>query len=101
MTTSTSVSNSGSRLFKTPLACARCGSKSVVLSDVVHHLVCAYVGPDYDFDLHLESGRCPKCHRNLLPWRNDWEVVSSSLRCAECGHEAVVDHRAGRIVCEG
>lgn len=41
---------------------------------VLHHLICAYVGPLSDFVTgdHLV---CPKCRRPLLKGAQDWEVL--------------------------
>jgi hypothetical protein len=42
---------------------------------VIHHLLCAYVGPRSDFQT-LAGLLCPKCQRVLHHDRQDWEVLS-------------------------
>lgn len=46
---------------------------------MVHHLLCAYIGPLSDF--REASGRdvCPKCHRVLEPGAVDWEVLTVTV----------------------
>ncbi|NBJ13111.1 hypothetical protein GR304_19745 [Microvirga sp. SYSU G3D207] len=59
-------------------------------SPVIHHMICAYVGPDYDFDTTDEGCRCPKCRRVLRDENSDWEVVGSSAFCTSCRTEFVI-----------
>ena len=70
--------------------CRACGSTQVVVVPVIHHMACAYVGPEYDFDREGEGYRCPKCHRELADEAQDWEVVGSSARCSRCSAEFLV-----------
>lgn len=43
--------------------------------DMVHHLLCAYVGPPPDFRDVGVGNVCPKCARQLKPGASDWEVL--------------------------
>lgn len=47
--------------------------------DMVHHMLCAYVGPPSDFRDARGGQVCPKCHRNLEPDAPDWEILAIGL----------------------
>jgi len=53
-------------------------------------MICAYIGPDYDFIGSGDDRHCPKCRRRLLGPGRDWEIVAASLLCRTCGREVVV-----------
>jgi Thaumarchaeal output domain 1 len=77
--------------------CPSCQAGDVAISSVVHHLVCAYVGPDYDFETD-EGYRCPKCLRAVHNHDPDAEIVGDSARCGLCGMEFIVPHKHARDV---
>jgi DNA-directed RNA polymerase subunit RPC12/RpoP len=55
----------------------------------IHHLICAYVGRDYDFEDGAEY-RCPKCLRALHDHDAHAEITGAGARCRLCGTEFVV-----------
>jgi hypothetical protein len=57
---------------------------------VLHHMVCAYVGPEYDFALDAEGRRCPKCGRAISAGDEACEIVGTSARCNGCHREMLV-----------
>jgi len=69
-------------------ACPVCGAAGLVFSPVVHHMLCAYVGPQYDFAATAAGLACPKCRREL--GASDAEIVGTSARCVDCRAEFVV-----------
>jgi DNA-directed RNA polymerase subunit RPC12/RpoP len=77
----------------THVSCPVCRTKDVAIHAIVHHLICAYVGPDYDFE-HGESYRCPKCLRALRDHDASAEITGTGARCRLCGTEFVVPHGA-------
>lgn len=78
------------------MICPGCGAPAAA-HDVLHHFLCAYVGPDYDF---FETGKdhfsCPKCLRPLLREGDDWEKIGRSLSCSDCGSEIPLQDEQGR-----
>ena len=75
-------------------SCGKCGSQSVSLHPVLHHFLCAYVGPAYDFADTDAGVTCPKCHRILTAGGTDWEILGDSSLCASCGDESCNDQPA-------
>jgi transcription elongation factor Elf1 len=71
--------------------CPACGSSEVEATPIVHHLICAYVGPSYDFEAR-DGHRCPKCLRALRDHDHAAEIVGESARCRLCETEFVVPH---------
>lgn len=71
--------------------CPACHADDVAISSVVHHLICAYVGPDYDFGSD-EGYRCPKCLRAVHDHDRYAEIVGENARCRLCGTEFIVPH---------
>jgi DNA-directed RNA polymerase subunit RPC12/RpoP len=69
-------------------ACPVCGAAGLVFSPVVHHMLCAYVGPQYDFAATAAGLVCPKCRRELIA--SEAEIVGTSARCVDCRAEFVV-----------
>ena len=57
---------------------------------VVHHMLCAYVGPQYDFEPMGAGYICPKCRRDIVSGDHSCEIVGTSARCARCRKEMVV-----------
>ena len=74
--------------------CPRCGAPAGAPTPILHHLVCAYVGPAYDFPQLDEVCVCPKCRRVLTSHGRDWEIIDDCVRCDHCGAETHVT-RAG------
>ena len=71
-------------------ACPACGKGGLVFSPVLHHMICAYIGPQYDFIADAEGYKCPKCRRGILSGDPACEIVGTSARCVACGREMVV-----------
>jgi hypothetical protein len=67
--------------------CERCHVEGLRRHSVIHHYLCAYVGPDYDFALHNNAAICPKCKRSLNNNPKDWEDIGASFYCSSCGAE--------------
>ena len=70
--------------------CPACGAAGLELYPLVHHMICAYVGPQYDFAPTPDGCVCPKCRRAIVPGDRAAEVVGTSARCVRCRTEAVV-----------
>jgi hypothetical protein len=43
--------------------CPACGADGLELFPVFHHMICAYIGPEYDFAPAVAGYTCPKCRR--------------------------------------
>lgn len=71
-------------------ACPACGAEGLEMFPVLHHMICAYVGPLYDFAPSADGYLCPKCQRNVMSADPACEIVGTSARCAQCGKEMVV-----------
>jgi len=88
------------RLFDCFHACPRCGStrlnvreecpscRSPDIADVrlIHHLRCAYLGPESDFETSDRRLVCPKCSRELRHYGSDHEAAGTALKCGGCGY---------------
>ena len=70
--------------------CPACGSAALELFPVFHHMICAYVGPQYDFAPAVAGYTCPKCRRDIVSGDQACEIVGTSARCAQCSVEMVV-----------
>jgi hypothetical protein len=70
--------------------CLACGSAALELFPVLHHMPCAYVGPEYDFPAVPGGYLCPKCRRGIVANDPACEIVAQSARCASCGREMPV-----------
>ena len=57
---------------------------------VLHHMICAYVGPEYDFASDGDSRRCPKCAHSVSACDEACEIVGASARCTACHREMLV-----------
>lgn len=69
--------------------CPACGG-ALKLFPVFHHMMCAYVGPEYDFVPSAGGYGCPKCRRLILSGDYACEIVGTSARCSRCHKEMVV-----------
>jgi hypothetical protein len=70
--------------------CPACGSAALDRFPVLHHMMCAYVGPQYDFTPALAGYVCPKCQRDIVSNDRGCEIVGVSARCGACRKEMVV-----------
>ncbi len=65
--------------------CPKCESTDLVTENLIHHFVCAYVGPEHDF----HSGDymvCPKCNRLLRHIGVDYDKPSLIYSCRNCSN---------------
>src|SRR3974390_2177756 len=70
--------------------CPACGARALEMSPVLHHMTCAYVGPQYDFTPTATGYACPKCGRDIVSDDPACEIVGTSARCSRCRKEMVV-----------
>jgi DNA-directed RNA polymerase subunit RPC12/RpoP len=70
--------------------CPTCGSTALELFPVFHHMICAYIGPQYDFAPAVAGYTCPKCRREIASDDRACEIVGTSARCMQCRKEMVV-----------
>jgi hypothetical protein len=70
--------------------CPACGAAALEIVPVLHHMICAYVGPEYDFAPTTNGYVCPKCRRSIVSNDDACEIVGSSARCTRCSKEIVV-----------
>jgi hypothetical protein len=70
--------------------CPACGAPGLETFPVLHHLLCAYVGPEYDFTPIAAGYACPKCQRDIVSGDDTCEIVGESAHCTQCGRELVV-----------
>ena len=47
--------------------------------DMIHHMLCAYVGPVSDFEKSSSDDVCPKCRRILKSGAGDWEIMTVTV----------------------
>jgi len=71
------------------LSCPACGGR-LDFFPVFHHMMCAYIGPQYDFLPAPEGFTCPKCRRPIASRDEACEIVATSARCSICSKEMVV-----------
>jgi hypothetical protein len=70
--------------------CPACGAEALEFFPVFHHMICAYVGPQYDFAPTSAGCTCPKCRRDVESGDRACEIVGTSARCLRCRKEMVV-----------
>ena len=70
--------------------CPACGAGRLEMFPVLHHMVCAYIGPQYDFIATAAGYGCPKCGLDIVSEDPACEIVGTSARCARCRNEMVV-----------
>ena len=75
--------------------CPACGAAGLEYFSVLHHMICAYVGPEYDFVPAAAGYICPKCRHEIVSGDLACEIVGTSARCRGCGQEMVVSPPAG------
>lgn len=68
--------------------CASCGSPHVTEQAVLHHLTCAYQGPEPDFRNQTDGLICPKCRQALTFFSLDYDRPGSLYICHACGHSS-------------
>jgi DNA-directed RNA polymerase subunit RPC12/RpoP len=72
------------------LTCPACGAEGLEFFPLMHHMMCAYVGPEYDF-IPADAGyTCPKCRRAIVSGDSATEILGTSARCTRCRQEMVV-----------
>jgi hypothetical protein len=67
--------------------CSHCHSVNVKSENIIHHMLCAYVGPISDFEEKNGGYVCPKCYRALNENDRDSEIVGICYTCLVCGYE--------------
>jgi len=70
--------------------CPACGAEGLEIFPVLHHMMCAYVGPQYDFAPAAAGYICPKCRRDIVSGDLACEGVGTSARCVRCRKEMIV-----------
>lgn len=70
--------------------CPQCKAARLEFFPILHHMVCAFVGPSYDFIEQTAGYTCPKCQREILSGDETCEIVGASARCPTCFEEMVV-----------
>lgn len=78
-------------MTETHKVCDNCHADEIISCPIIHHYLCAYIGPSYDF-LKTDTGyQCPKCKCNLQKDEgSDWENVGQVKKCQSCGTETLV-----------
>ncbi|WP_455987621.1 TackOD1 domain-containing metal-binding protein [Methylorubrum extorquens] len=71
-------------------SCPLCGAEHLEITPVLHHMICAYIGPQYDFAAVPNGYACPKCRRSIVSDDMACEIVGVSARCTACGKEMIV-----------
>jgi Thaumarchaeal output domain 1 len=64
--------------------CNTCRSAHIEEVRILHHMSCAYHGPETDF-IDGEHLICPKCRKALRHYGSDYETSGGMMRCCECG----------------
>jgi hypothetical protein len=70
--------------------CPACGAEGLEIVPVLHHMMCAYVGPEYDSVPTVTGYSCPKCRRDIVSGDRACEITGTSARCIQCRREMVV-----------
>jgi hypothetical protein len=78
------------RISAHQMVCPVC-RKRLEIAPLLHHMICAYVGPAYDFTATGIEYVCPKCRRGIVSGDDGCEIVGTSARCIGCGTETVVE----------
>lgn len=64
--------------------CPKCGSSDLTSQALIHHFVCAHVGPERDYK-RSNILICPKCNRELRHIGVDYDKPSVIFECHDCG----------------
>ncbi|MBN2237555.1 MAG: hypothetical protein JW729_08335 [Bacteroidales bacterium] len=67
--------------------CSKCGSSDLYMENLIHHFVCAKVGPESDF-ITGNQMVCPKCNKLLHHIGVDYDKPSLVYTCNNCGHHS-------------
>ena len=70
--------------------CPACSAEALEFYPVLHHMICAYIGPEYDFVQSAAGYTCPKCRRGIVSGDHACEILGTSARCVRCRKEMVV-----------
>jgi hypothetical protein len=70
--------------------CPSCQRTGLEYFPLLHHMICAYVGPQYDFASAAIGLTCPKCRRVIASGDRACEIVGVSARCSRCHAEMPV-----------
>lgn len=81
-----SCSSCNSGMLNYRECCPKCGSADLTTSDLIHHFVCANIGPEEDYK-QGDDLVCPKCDKKLRHIGIDYDKPSSMNRCNTCNHE--------------
>lgn len=65
--------------------CRDCRSTDITEEAIIHHLRCAYQGPERDFREGQELV-CPKCRAGLEHFSVDYDKPGTLIVCNACGH---------------
>ncbi len=65
--------------------CRDCRSTDITEEAIIHHLRCAYQGPERDFR-EGEELVCPKCRAGLEHFSVDYDKPGTLIVCNACGH---------------
>ncbi len=65
--------------------CPKCNSADLYTENLIHHFVCAYIGPEHDF-AHGDHLICPKCNKILRHIGVDYDKPSMVYSCNSCSH---------------
>lgn len=65
--------------------CPKCKSPQLSAENIIHHFVCAYVGPESDFMVD-NNMICPKCKKLLRHIGVDYDKPSLAYECQDCKH---------------
>jgi hypothetical protein len=65
--------------------CVSCRSRNLVEQPILHHMRCAYQGPESDFRRNGSDLRCPKCRSRLEHFGVDYDRPGGMHVCADCG----------------
>jgi hypothetical protein len=65
--------------------CPECHSPDLVVTQMIHHFRCGYVGQEQEFFSHGNVLVCPKCSYKLAHVGKDYEKPSEVFLCNPCG----------------
>ena len=74
--------------------CPACAAAGLEFFPIFHHMLCAYIGPEYDFAAAPAGYTCPKCRREIVLDNRACEIVGTSARCIQCCKEMAVSPSA-------